>query len=183
MYTAGGKTEMVELDEQYTEAAVRSCQILGLKVAGVDMLEGKDGPQIMEVNSSPGLEGIETCTNLDIAGAMIDYIAAQVDFPEIDVRQRLMVSRGYGISEIHMPEGSTYLGKTIGDVDTPENDINVLTLYRDAKVIPNPRSDRVLEAGDRLLCFGKLETMRVMIPKKTRTRRRPEVIGLDDNAH
>ena len=77
----GGVAEAVELDEQYRETAVRAAQILGLRVAGVDMLEGKDGPQIMEVNSSPGLEGIETCTDLDIAGAVIDYIAAQVDFP------------------------------------------------------------------------------------------------------
>ncbi len=49
------------------------------------MLEGKTGPQIMEVNSSPGLEGIEIPTGLD-SGAVIEYIAAQVDFPEIDVR-------------------------------------------------------------------------------------------------
>jgi len=90
----GGVAEAVELDEQYRETAVRAAQILGLRVAGVDMLEGKDGPQIMEVNSSPGLEGIETCTDLDIAGAVIDYIAAQVDFPEIDLRQRLTVSKG-----------------------------------------------------------------------------------------
>ena len=78
----GGRTELVELDDQYSEAAVRAAQIMGLRVAGVDMLESKTGPQIMEVNSSPGLEGIETCTQLDVAGAIIDFIAAQVDFPE-----------------------------------------------------------------------------------------------------
>lgn len=50
---------------------------------------------------SPGLEGIERCTNLDIAGAVIEYIAAQVDFPEVDVRERLTVSKGYGASEIY----------------------------------------------------------------------------------
>ncbi len=89
----GGLTESVELDATYCETAIRAAQILGLRVAGVDMLEGKDGPQVMEVNSSPGLEGIENCTKLDIAGAIVDYIAAQVDFPEIDLRQRLTVSR------------------------------------------------------------------------------------------
>jgi ribosomal protein S6--L-glutamate ligase len=68
----------------------------------------------MEVNSSPGLEGIETCTQLDIAGAIVDYIAAQVDFPEIDIRQRLTVSRGYGVTEIHIPEGSEHVGQTAG---------------------------------------------------------------------
>ncbi len=55
----GGLTELVELDDVYCETAVRAAQIMGLRVAGVDLLEGKDGPQIMEVNSSPGLEGIE----------------------------------------------------------------------------------------------------------------------------
>lgn len=175
----GGIAEPIELDEQYRETAVRCAQILGLQVAGVDMLEGKDGPQVMEVNSSPGLEGIESCTELDIAGAVIDYIAAQVDFPEIDLRQRLTVSKGYGVTEIYVPEGSKFIGQTIAQTQLAESDINVLTLYRGAKIIPNPRSARVLEPGDKLLCFGKLEAMRGMIPTKTRKKRRPEVQDLD----
>src|SRR5690606_30165036 len=96
----GGTVEAVKLDATYEEAAVRSAQIMGLRVAGVDMLEGDEGPLIMEVNSSPGLEGIERATGLDVAGAIIDYIANQVDFPEIDVRQRLSVSTGYGVAEL-----------------------------------------------------------------------------------
>ena len=175
----GGLAEPVELDERYRETAVRCTQILGLSVAGVDMLEGADGPQVMEVNSSPGLEGIEKCTELDIAGAIIDYIAAQVDFPEIDVRQRLTVSRGYGVSEIYVPEGSKFVGQTIVGTKLSESDINVLTLYRGAKVIPNPREGRVLEAGDKLLCFGKLEAMRGMVPVRTRRKRRPAIQELD----
>jgi ribosomal protein S6--L-glutamate ligase len=175
----GGKTEPVELDENFKQTAVRASQIMGLRVAGVDMLEGKDGPQIMEVNSSPGLEGIETCTQLDIAGVVIDYMAAQVDFPEIDIRQRLTVSRGYGITEIHLPEGSSYIGKTVRESGLWESDINALTLYRGTKVVPNPKSDHVLQAGDRLLCFGKLEAMRSMVPKKTRKRRRPQIQALE----
>ena len=169
----GGKTERVILDENYCETAVRATQILGLRVAGVDMLEGADGPQIMEINSSPGLEGIENCLQLDIAGAIIDYIGAQVDFPEIDLRQRLTVSRGYGVTEIHIPDGSKYIGQQINASGFEDRDINALTLYRDGKVIPNPRSDRELEPEDRLLCFGKLESMRELVPKKTRRNRRP----------
>ena len=174
----GGIAEAIDLDERYQETAVRAAQILGLRVAGVDMLEGAKGPQIMEVNSSPGLEGIESCSGLDVAGAVIDYIAAQVDFPEIDIRQRLTVSRGYGVSEIYVPGGSNFVGKTILETNLAEQDINVLTLYRGNKVIPNPRSDRVLEPDDKLLCFGKLESMRDMIPRKTRRRRRPKVQDL-----
>lgn len=178
----GGKTEPLELDEHYRETAVRAAQIMGLRVAGVDMLETKGGPQIMEVNSSPGLEGIEKCTQLDVGGAVIDYISAQVDFPEIDLRQRLTVSRGYGVTEIHIPEGSEYVGRTINDSGLRDKDINVLTLYRDTTVIPNPRSSRQLEAGDRLLCFGKLEAMRSMIPEKSRKKRRPKVRDLPKTA-
>jgi ribosomal protein S6--L-glutamate ligase len=177
----GGIAEPVELSDEYRETAVRCTQILGLQVAGVDMLEGKDGPQVMEVNSSPGLEGIETATGLDVAGAVIEYIAAQVDFPEIDVRQRLTVSKGYGVSEIYVPEGSKFVGQKINETGLAESDVNVLTLYRGAKVIPNPRAERLLEAGDKLLCFGKLEAMRSMIPARTRRRRRPEVQELDQS--
>ncbi len=171
----GGLTEPVELDEVYKETAIRATRIMGLGIAGVDMLEGKEGPQIMEINSSPGLEGIEGCTKLDIAGAFIDYIAAKVDFPEIDLRQKLSVSKGYGVTEIYIPEGSEYVGKTIIDSGLNEKDINALTLHRDGKVVPNPKPSRELAANDRLLCFGKLESMKDLIPEKTRKRRKPKM--------
>jgi ribosomal protein S6--L-glutamate ligase len=176
----GGIAEPITLDKAYCETAVRAAQIMGLRVAGVDMLEAKSGPQIMEVNSSPGLEGIEGSTKLDIAGTIIDYIAAQINFPEIDLRQRLTVSRGYGVAEIYIPEGSEYIGKSIKDSGLRDKDITVLTLYRGTTVIPNPRSQREFEAGDRLLCFGKLDLMRTLIPKKTRKRRRPKAQKLTD---
>lgn len=175
----GGIAEPVELSEEFQDTAVRSAQILGLRIAGVDMLESATGPQVMEVNSSPGLQGIETCTNLDIAGAVVDYIAARVDFPEIDIRQRLTVSKGYGVSEIHIPEGSEFEGMTIAETRLRDRDINVLTLYRGKTVIPNPRNERQLEARDRLLCFGKLDAMRGLLPPKARRRRRPKVKILD----
>lgn len=171
----GGTAEKVELDDVYKETAIRATKVLGLGIAGVDMLEGKDGPQIMEINSSPGLEGIEGCTKLDVAGAFIDYIAAQVDFPEIDLRQKLTVSKGYGVTELRVPHGSEYIGRLIKESGLREKDINVLSLHRGGKVIPNPRSDRVLEAGDKLLCFGKLAAMKDLIPEKTRRRRRPKL--------
>ena len=178
----GGKTEKVELDPEYARTAVRAAQIMGLRVAGVDILEGKDGPRIIEVNSSPGLEGIETCTQLDIAGAIVDYLAARVDFPELDIRQRLTVSAGYGVAELHIPEGSMYVGKSIAESNLREKDINVLTLYRDTSVVPNPRPDRILEAGDRLLCFGKLELMRELTPARTRRRRKVKLLPLPEDS-
>lgn len=174
----GGSAEPVELDAAYRETAIRSAQILGLKVAGVDMLEGKDGPQVMEVNSSPELQGIESVTKLDIAGAVIDFIEGQVSFPELDVRQRLTVSVGYGVTECHVGEQSHLVGLTIIDSGLRAKDVVVLSLHRGHKVIPNPRGDRVLEANDRLLCFGKLEAMRDLVPAR-RKRKRPRIAVLD----
>lgn len=168
----GGVAEPVELDEEYRETAVRAAQILGLRVAGVDMLEGNDGPQIMEVNSSPGLEGIEGATGLDIAGEIISYMASQVDFPELDVRQRLTVSAGYGVADIYVAAGTALVGKTIAHSGLRDRDIQVLNLARGGKVISNPREARELEAGDKLLCYGKLDAMRGFVPDRPKRRKR-----------
>ncbi len=168
----GGTVEAVDLDPAFEEAAVRSAQIMGLRVAGVDMLEGNDGPQVMEVNSSPGLEGIETATKLDIAGAIIDHIDNQVAFPQIDVHQRLSVSTGYGVAELHVHREADIVGKSIGGSGLRERDITVLTLHRGTTVTANPRASHLLEAEDRLLCFGKLEEMRSMIPERRKRRAR-----------
>jgi len=166
----GGTVESVDLSPDYVRAAVRSAQIMGLRVAGVDMLEGNDGPLVMEVNSSPGLQGIERATKLDVAGAIIDYISHEVAFPDIDVRQRLAVSTGYGVAELVVHAGADVVGTTLGESGILDKDVTVLTLNRGATVIPNPRSKQVLEAGDRLLCFGKMEEMRSMTPSRRRRR-------------
>jgi ribosomal protein S6--L-glutamate ligase len=173
----GGETEAVELDEEFARVAVQSAQIMGLRVAGVDMLESESGPLVLEVNSSPGLEGIETATGLDVAGAIIDYIASQVAFPEVDIRQRLTVSTSYGVAEIHVREGSELVGQTIDESGLRDNDITILTLTRGILVIPNPRPGRVLEPEDRLLCFGKLESMKGLIPERRR-RSQPRIKSL-----
>lgn len=179
----GGTVEAVKLDPAYEQAAVRSAQIMGLRVAGVDMLESDGGPLVMEVNSSPGLEGIELATGLDIAGAIIDFIDNQVAFPEIDVRQRLSVSTGYGVAELLVNTGAELVGKTLEDSGLWERDISVLTLHRGVSVIPNPRKNTVLEAEDRLLCFGKLEEMRSLIPsrrkRRARVRKLPKETAVD----
>ncbi len=175
----GGTVEGITLDPEYEQAAVRAAQIMGLRVAGVDMLESDDGPLVMEVNSSPGLQGIETATNLDVAGAIIDYIDNQVAFPEIDVRQRLTVSTGYGVAELLVHGAADIVGHTLEESGLEDRDITVLTLHRGHTVIPNPRPNTVLEAEDRLLCFGKLEEMRSMIPARRRRRARVRKLPKD----
>lgn len=171
----GGRAEKVELDPEYERTAIDAARILGLRVAGVDMLESKDGPQVIEVNSSPGLEGIETCTGVDVAGAIIDYVADQIAFPELDVRERLTVNRGYGVSEIVVPDDPEYVDKPIKDSGLRPRDIIVLTLERGETSIANPKATTVLQAGDHLLCFGQLETMKTLAParKPRRKKRKP----------
>lgn len=170
----GGQTEALELDSEYEQTAVRAAQIMGLRVAGVDMLEAEDGPKVMEVNSSPGLEGIETISGVDIAGAIIELMEEEVLFPEIDVRQRLTVKGGYGVSEVPIGTKSEFVGQTIAETGLRERDVLVLSINRKGVVIPNPRGSRELLAGDELLCFGKLLTLKGLVPppRKRRTKKK-----------
>lgn len=70
----GGTAKAVELSDEEREIAIRAARVMGLGVAGVDLLRSKRGPLVLEVNSSPGLEGIEGATGVDVAGQIIDYI-------------------------------------------------------------------------------------------------------------
>ena len=72
----GGSAELVKITPSERSTAVSAAKRMGLNVCGVDMLRSNHGPVIMEVNSSPGLEGIESATGKDIAGMIIDFIAA-----------------------------------------------------------------------------------------------------------
>ncbi len=69
----GGEGEPITLPRAYAETAVKAARIVGLEVAGVDMLESKTGPKLMEINSSPGFEGLEKATGIDVAGKLIDH--------------------------------------------------------------------------------------------------------------
>jgi ribosomal protein S6--L-glutamate ligase len=70
----GGKATLVRITPEERSTVARSAKIMGLNVAGVDILRSNHGPVVMEVNSSPGLEGIEQATNKDVAGLIIDFI-------------------------------------------------------------------------------------------------------------
>ncbi len=69
----GAKGQGVTLPATYRRAAIRAAEAMGLGIAGVDMLEGRHGPRILEINSSPGLEGIERASGVDVAGAIVEY--------------------------------------------------------------------------------------------------------------
>ena len=70
----GGVGEIIELEDDVKRICIDACKVIGLRFAGVDLLESERGPLIIEVNSSPGLEGIEGTTGVDVAGAVISEI-------------------------------------------------------------------------------------------------------------
>ncbi len=74
----GGAAELIELSAEEEEMAIHAARALGLRVAGVDMIQSSRGPLVLEVNASPGLEGIEKATGKDIAGEIIGYVEKAV---------------------------------------------------------------------------------------------------------
>ncbi len=172
----GGSAEAIKLDPEFERTAVRAAHILNLQVAGVDMLEGKDGPVIMEVNSSPGLEGVEGATGVNIADAMIQYLEERVTFGNLDVRERLSLTRGYSVTEFTVQPDASIAGKPIAESGLRERDITILRIVRGSEHFPNPKGTRIIYAGDTLLCYGNTVALKsylpTLVPKKRRKRRR-----------
>jgi ribosomal protein S6--L-glutamate ligase len=75
----GGNGSLIKLTKKEREAALTAARAMGLPIAGVDLLQSNRGPLILEVNSSPGLQGIENTTNKDIAGAIINYVVKKTE--------------------------------------------------------------------------------------------------------
>ncbi|MGD1705141.1 30S ribosomal protein S6--L-glutamate ligase [Dapis sp. BLCC M229] len=74
----GGKAEKIKFSPEERSTAMRSAKAMGLRVAGVDLLRSNRGPVVMEVNSSPGLEGIETATGVDVSGKIIEFLEKNI---------------------------------------------------------------------------------------------------------
>jgi ribosomal protein S6--L-glutamate ligase len=84
----GGKARKIRLSPEYRRTALAAARVLGLTVAGVDMIESDEGPMVMEVNSSPGLEGIQKATDVDVADAIIEHIEREVTFRPTDPQRQ-----------------------------------------------------------------------------------------------
>ena len=82
----GGKAAPVVITDEERRTAIRSAEVLGLNVAGVDMLRSNRGPVVLEVNSSPGIEGMEHASGADVAGAMIEFLEKQARRGETGTR-------------------------------------------------------------------------------------------------
>jgi ribosomal protein S6--L-glutamate ligase len=72
----GGAGRVIQLSPEFQAVAIKACEVMGLQVAGVDLLESKEGPKVIEINSSPGFEGLEAATGKDIARDILEYAIA-----------------------------------------------------------------------------------------------------------
>ncbi len=80
----GGSGTIVQLSAEEEKSAIQAAEVLGLKIAGVDLLRSSRGPLILEVNSSPGLKGIEQATGVDIAGKIIEFVIIHARKKEVE---------------------------------------------------------------------------------------------------
>jgi len=87
----GGTSEVIKLSKIEKQTAIKAADALGLKIAGVDMLQSERGPLVIEVNSSPGLEGIEKTTGKDIAGSIVKFIENQIVKPDSKKKDKIGV--------------------------------------------------------------------------------------------
>lgn len=88
----GGTAHKVKITSEERKIAVKAARIMGLKFAGVDILRSEKGPLLLEVNSSPGLEGIEKTSGVDIAGHVMDYVEAQTFQPRTQIRRQAVAA-------------------------------------------------------------------------------------------
>lgn len=156
-YHLNGTVEKVELPEGYAEAACRAARVLGLNIAGVDLLEGKDGPLVLEVNSSPGLEGIEKASGVNVAGAIVDYVMEDTAFSEVDIGQLLRTVPGSGVLSLQLRNHPKMVGKRLSDVFAS---VPVFALSRGDRLVWNPDADLQLRYDDVLVCYGELIELR-----------------------
>jgi len=163
-YHLNGTVEPVQISEEYAAIACRAARLLGLNIAGVDLLEGNDGPLVLEVNSSPGLEGIEKASGVNVAGEIIDYVISESDFTEVNVDQLLKTIPGQGVVSVHMKNHPNMVGSKISDLFS--GDVPVFAISRADDLIWNPEKDTQVRFHDVLLCYGDMQQMRNSIKEK-----------------
>ena len=162
-YHLNGTVEKVEISEEFEEQAVRAARVLGLNVAGVDLLESNNGPLVLEVNSSPGLEGIEKASGVNVAGAIIDYVMSETAFSEVDLDQLLRTVPGSGVLSLQLRNHPMMVGNKIADLFKSTYEIPVFALSRDNKLLWNPEPDVQLRYDDVIICYGELNQLRASL--------------------
>ena len=155
----GGSVESIELPEDYARIACKAARLLGLDVAGVDLLESARGPLLLEVNSSPGLEGIEKATGINVAGHIMAHVVETHAFTPIDLNQLLSNKEGYGTLSLKVRRYPELVGRRLGDLMTNDDDGTIAAIGRAGAHIWNPSTDIVLREADELIFYGALDVL------------------------
>ncbi len=155
-----GTVEPIDLDPKYEEIALRAARVLGLNIAGVDLLEGKNGPLVLEINSSPGLEGIEMASGVNVAEKIIDFLQEDAQFARISMDQLLLTVPGHGILPLHLVNYPWLVGEKIEDVFN-NSGTNAFALSRDRQLVWEPENELKLRYNDILIFYGDLHQLRI----------------------
>ena len=155
-----GTVEPIDLDPKYEEIALRAARVLGLNIAGVDLLEGKNGPLVLEINSSPGLEGIEMASGVNVAEKIIDFLEEDAQFAKISMDQLLLTVPGHGILPLHLVNYPWLVGEKIEDVFN-NSGTNAFALSRDRQLVWEPENELKLRYNDILIFYGDLHQLRI----------------------
>ena len=131
--------------------------MLGLNIAGVDLLEGRNGPLVLEVNSSPGLEGIEKASGVNVAAAIVEFVMEDTAFSEVDIGQLLRTVPGSGVLSLQLRNHPKMVGRRLREVFAS---IPVFALSRGNRLVWNPDPDVQLRYDDVLVCYGELTELR-----------------------
>jgi ribosomal protein S6--L-glutamate ligase len=152
-----GTVEKIDLPDEFADVARRAARLLNLDIAGVDLLESERGPLVLEVNSSPGLEGIEGATGINVAGAIIEHCMMHQGFSNVGLDQLLRSRPGHGVVSVNISRHPILSGKQIGDVFTNVNEQFVFAVAREGMHIWKPRRTFLLRRGDEIICYGEID--------------------------
>jgi ribosomal protein S6--L-glutamate ligase len=155
-----GTVESIDLPPEYEEVALRAARVLGLNIAGVDLLEGKNGPLVLEINSSPGLEGIEMASGVNVAKKIIEFLEEDAQFAKVSMDQLLLTVPGHGILPIHLVNHPWLVGEEIGDVFN-ESGTHAFALSRARQLVWAPENNLKLRYNDILIFYGELHQLRI----------------------
>ena len=160
----GGQVEAIELKEDFAKVAIRAASLLGIEVGGVALLEGRSGPILLEVNSSPGLEGIERASKVNVAGKIIDMISQRHRIQSTNLQEVIRHHSGHGALTIRIKDWPEFIGRRIKDVRM--EDSRALTVLRGKEHIWSPDENLVLQPNDELVLYGEIVSIRAHMQRK-----------------
>ena len=128
----------------------------------MDLLEGANGPLVLEVNSSPGLEGIERASGVNVAGAIVDFVMEDTAFGDVDLDQLLRTVPGSGVLSLQLRNHPKMVGRRLNEVFAS---IPVFALSRGDRLVWNPDPEMQLRFDDVLVCYGELIQLRASLRK------------------